>query len=79
MNGFATTAIALPNVNYHNRGGGERFAPEIVRLSDVRSGVALLAEALRAVADDARESWWSYAGPVPDGVRELLRKSREGT
>jgi putative aminopeptidase FrvX len=73
VNGWSTTAIALPNVNYHNRGPDDRFAPEIVRLSDIRSGVALLSEALRAVAEDARETWWANAGPVPDEVRAILR------
>ena len=34
--------IALPNVNYHNAGAADRFLPEIVRLSDVRSAVAPL-------------------------------------
>lgn len=73
VNGWDTTAIALPNENYHNRGPDDRFAPEIVRLRDLQSGVALLVEALRAVADDARETWWAHAGPVPDEVKALLR------
>lgn len=73
VNGWSTTAVALPNVNYHNRGPDERFAPEIVRLSDIRSGAALLAETLRAVAEDARETWWASAGPVPDEVRAILK------
>lgn len=78
VHGWATTAIALPNVNYHNRGAEDRFAPEIVRSSDLRTGVALLIEALRAVAEDAREAWWANAGPVPDAVRERLREGGEG-
>ncbi len=73
VHGWDTTAIALPNVNYHDRGPDDRFAPEIVRLSDVRSGIALLVEAVRAVADDAREAWWTSAGPVPAQVRDGLR------
>ena len=71
--GWSTTAIALPNVNYHNRGEDDRFAPEIVRLADVQSGIALLVEAGRAVAEDAREAWWTTAGPVPDEVKALLK------
>ena len=73
VQGWATTALALPNVNYHNRGPDDRFAPEIVRLSDVRSGIALLVEGLRALAEDARETWWAHAGPVPDEVKAILR------
>lgn len=73
VHGWSATAIALPNVNYHNRGADERFAPEIVRLGDVQSGVALLVEGLRAVAEDRRETWWANAGPVPDEVRAMLR------
>ncbi len=76
VHGWDTTAIALPNVNYHDRGPDDRFAPEIVRLSDVRSGIALLVEAARAVAEDAREAWWTTAGPVPEHVREVLRQAR---
>lgn len=75
--GWATTGMALPNVNYHNRGGGERFVPEIVRMDDLRGGVALVVEAVHAAAEDAREAWWPSAGPVPDEVKALLR-GREG-
>ena len=73
VHGWATTAIALPNVNYHDLGPDGRFATEIVRLSDLRSGIALVVEAARALAEDARESWWASAGPVPDEVKRLLR------
>jgi putative aminopeptidase FrvX len=73
VHGWATTAIALPNVNYHNLGPDDRFAPEIVRLSDLQSAVALLVEGVRALADDAREAWWAHAGPVPDDVKRILR------
>jgi endoglucanase len=73
VHGWATTAIAIPNVNYHNLGPDDRFAPEIVRMSDLRSGVALLVEGARALAQDAREAWWAHAGPVPDEVKALLR------
>lgn len=73
VRGWAATGVALPNVNYHNQGPDDRPAPEVVRLDDVRSGVALLVEAARAVAEDAREAWWASAGPVPEEVRALLR------
>ena len=73
VHGWPTTAIAVPNVNYHNLGPDDRFAPEIVRLGDLRSGVALLVEAMHALAQDARETWWAHAGPVPDDVKALLR------
>jgi putative aminopeptidase FrvX len=77
VSGWATTAIALPNVNYHNRGPDDRFAAEIVHLGDVRSAVALLVETVRAVAEDARESWWAKVGPVPDDVKRKLAPSVE--
>lgn len=73
VRGWAATGIALPNVNYHNRGPDDRFAPEIVHLDDVRSGVALLVEGARALADGAREAWWANTGPVPDEVKAALR------
>jgi putative aminopeptidase FrvX len=73
VHGWPTTAIAIPNVNYHNLGPDDRFAPEIVRLSDLRSGVALLVGAMNALAQDARETWWAHAGPVPEDVKTLLR------
>lgn len=77
VQGWPTTAIALPNVNYHNRGPDDRFAPEIVRLRDLQSGIALVTEAARALADDARETWWAHAGPVPDEVKEMLRRDAD--
>jgi len=75
--GWTATAVALPNVNYHNAPDGEdRFAPEIIRLSDVLSGVALLAEAALAAGEDAGESWWPSARRVPERTRERLRRPR---
>ena len=70
--GWLATGIALPNVNYHNAGAADRFLPEIVRLSDVRSAVALLAEAAVAAAEDAAESWWHDNRSVPDEIRRLM-------
>lgn len=72
--GWTATGMALPNVNYHNRGADERPAPEIVRLDDLRGGVALAVEAARAAADGARERWWDTAGTVPDEIRTILRR-----
>jgi endoglucanase len=73
--GFSTTAMALPNTNYHNRGPDERPAPEIVRVDDLMSGVALAVEAARAAATDARERWWDNIGSVPDEIRTILRRT----
>jgi hypothetical protein len=73
VHGWSATAIALPNVGYHNRGADGRVAAEVVRLDDLRSAVALLVEAARAVAEDLREAWWASAGPVPAEVKGLLR------
>lgn len=75
IHGFTTTAMALPNVNYHDLGPDERPAPEIVRISDLESGVALAVEAARAASGDARERWWDSAGPVPDEIRTILRRT----
>jgi endoglucanase len=72
--GFSTTAMALPNVNYHNRGPDERPAPEIVRADDLLSGVALAVEAAHAAASGARERWWDNIGTVPDEIRTILRR-----
>ena len=72
--GWRATAIAVPNVNYHNQGEDSRaFTPEIVRLSDLRSAVALLVEAAAAAGVDAEESWWPDVKVVPRQVRDLLR------
>ena len=58
---------------------GERpvgFTPEIVRLSDLRSAVALLVEAAAAAGVDAEESWWPDVKVVPRQIRDLLRIHR---
>lgn len=72
--GWVATGIALPNVNYHNDPEDGTFGPEIVRLVDVVSGIALLAEAAVAAGVDASESWWPSAQRVPDDIRALLEK-----
>ena len=73
--GWTTTAIALPNVNYHNQ-SDERpsFVPEVVRLSDLRGAVALLVEAATAAGADIDESWWPDVRTVPRAIRELLKQ-----
>jgi putative aminopeptidase FrvX len=73
--GWTTTAIALPNVNYHNQTDEhDRFVPEIVRLSDLRGAVALLVEAATAAGADEDESWWPDVRTVPAEMRERLRR-----
>lgn len=72
--GWNATAIALPNVNYHDRAPDGRFTCEVVRLSDVRSGIELLVETTRAVGANAQAIWWTEDPTVPDAVRELLRR-----
>jgi len=75
--GWSATGIAVPNVNYHNQGESSRaFVPEIVRLSDLRSAVALLVEAAAAAGADAEESWWPDVRIVPRQIRDLLRLRR---
>ena len=73
--GWTTTAIALPNVNYHNQSEDEdRLVPEVVRLSDLRGAVALLVEAATAAGADEDESWWPDVRTVPGAIRDLLRR-----
>jgi putative aminopeptidase FrvX len=75
--GWRATAIAVPNVNYHNQGEhAHGFTPEVVRLSDLRSAVALLVEAAVAAGADAEESWWPDVKVVPRQIRDLLRMPR---
>ena len=75
--GWSATGIAVPNVNYHNQGEhGGSFTAEIVRLSDLRSAVALLVEAAAAAGADAEESWWPDVKLVPRQLRDLLRIRR---
>jgi putative aminopeptidase FrvX len=75
--GWSATGVAVPNVNYHNQGEhSQRFTPEIVRLSDLRSAVALLVEAAAAAGVDAEESWWPDVKVVPRQIRERLRLRR---
>jgi len=66
--------MALPNVNYHNQSPDGGFAPEIVRVSDLRSGVALAVEAVLAAGEDADESWWPDVRTVPRAIRDLLAR-----
>ncbi|HKY51380.1 MAG TPA: M28 family peptidase [Candidatus Limnocylindria bacterium] len=75
--GWSATGIAVPNVNYHNQSDASRsFVPEVVRLSDLRSAVALLVEAAAAAGADAEEAWWPDVKVVPRNIRELLRLRR---
>jgi hypothetical protein len=48
--------------------------PEVVRLSDLRGAVALLAEAALAAGADEDESWWPDVRSVPHAIRELMRR-----
>jgi putative aminopeptidase FrvX len=74
--GWTATGIALPNINYHNSAPDGTFAPEIVRLGDLLSGVALGVEAALAAGADADESWWPDVRIVPQSIRDLLGKRR---
>jgi putative aminopeptidase FrvX len=75
--GWTTTAIALPNVNYHNMTEEhDRFVPEVVRLSDLRGAVALLAEGATAAGSDEDESWWPDVKTVAPDIRALMRRPK---
>ena len=74
--GWTATGMALPNINYHNAAADGGFAPEIVSLGDLVSGVLLGVEAALAAGSDADESWWPDVRVVPRSIRELLGKKR---
>jgi endoglucanase len=74
--GWTATGMALPNVNYHNAAPEGGFAPEIVRLSDIASGVALAVESAVAAAEDASEAWWPDVREVPQTIRDVLERGR---
>jgi putative aminopeptidase FrvX len=74
--GWTATGMALPNINYHNAAPDGGFAPEIVSLADLLSGVALGVEAALAAGSDADESWWPDVRVTPTVVRELLKRPR---
>jgi endoglucanase len=74
--GWTATGIALPNINYHNAAADGGFAPEIVSLGDLMSGVDLGIEAALAGGSDADESWWPDVRMTPTVVRELLQRPR---
>jgi putative aminopeptidase FrvX len=74
--GWTATGMALPNINYHNAAPDGGFAPEIVSLGDLVSGVALGVEAALAAGNDAEESWWPDVRVTPTVVRELLKRAR---
>ncbi|HUQ40949.1 MAG TPA: M28 family peptidase [Candidatus Limnocylindrales bacterium] len=75
--GWTTTALALPNVNYHNQTEDhDRFVPEVVRLSDLRGAVALLVEAATAAGADEDESWWPDVRTVSPDIRALMQKPK---
>lgn len=73
--GWLATGIALPNTGYHNAGADDRLVPEMIRIEDVLSGIALSAEAAVAAGEDAEESWWPDVRVVPAEIRERLAKS----
>jgi putative aminopeptidase FrvX len=74
--GWIATGMALPNVNYHNAAPDGGFAPEIVRLSDLSSGIELAVEAALAAGIDADESWWPDVRVTPPVIRERLLRPR---
>jgi putative aminopeptidase FrvX len=74
--GWTATGIALPNVNYHNAAADGGFAPEIVRLGDLLSGISLSVEAAVAAGEDTDESWWPDVRVTPDVIRERLKRER---
>jgi endoglucanase len=74
--GWTATGIALPNINYHNAAPDGGFAPEIVRLGDLLSGISLGIEAALAAGIDAEESWWPDVRVAPTIIRDRLRRER---
>jgi endoglucanase len=78
--GWEATGIALPNTGYHNAGADGTLVPEMIRIEDVLSGIALSAEAAVAAGEDAEESWWPDVRVVPQEIRDRLARppSRHG-
>ena len=83
--GWTATGLALPNTGYHNAGPNDELVAEMIHLGDVRSGIALAAEAVVAAGADAEESWWPDVRSVPADIRDRLtrsateRNARKGT
>jgi endoglucanase len=73
--GWVATGIALPNTGYHNAGADGSLVPEMIRLEDVMSGIALSVEAAIAAGADEDESWWPDVRVVPEEIRERLVRS----
>lgn len=73
--GWDATAVALPNVNYHNRAADGRLVPEVVRLTDIRAGIALLVEAARLAGRGPLRPEPAI-DPVPADVKRRLRRAR---
>lgn len=72
--GWVATGIALPNTGYHNAGDNDRLVPEMIRLEDLSSGIALAVEAALAAGADADEAWWPDVRAVPAAIRERLAR-----
>lgn len=70
--GWTATAIAVPNVNYHNRGADRSLVCEAVRLGDVLSAIELLVEAAPGLGAIGRRR---RATAISDEVRRLLRRA----
>ena len=73
--GWVATGIALPNTGYHNAGADGSLVPEMIRVEDLLSGIALSAEAAIAAGADEEESWWPDVRVVPEEIRERLVRS----
>ncbi|HEV2250603.1 MAG TPA: M28 family peptidase [Candidatus Limnocylindria bacterium] len=73
--GWIATGIALPNTGYHNAGPDGTLVPEMVRIEDLLSGIALSVEAAVAAGNDEAESWWPDVRVVPEGIRDRLVRS----
>jgi putative aminopeptidase FrvX len=73
--GWVATGIALPNTGYHNAGADGDLVAEMIRIEDVLSAIALLAEAAVAAGGDEQESWWPDVRVVPQEIRERLARS----
>ncbi|HEY8759049.1 MAG TPA: M28 family peptidase [Candidatus Limnocylindria bacterium] len=73
--GWVATGIALPNTGYHNAGADGDLVAEMIRIEDVLSAIALLAEAAVAAGADEQEEWWPDVRVVPEEIRERLARS----
>ena len=70
--GYQTTGIAFPLGNYHNAAPDGRIEAEYIHVDDYLSGISLLEEAARQVADRFNTAFRQRLREVPPDMRQRL-------